>query len=226
MRAPAKYLIDGRPGRISSDRDRTKNMRDGAISSDRTNAPSADAGRCAAVCPGRHRRLLLGLALTTLLSSLPAGGSGRLAGQELQLAELLSPQLWAKYQSQPKYKDRIEIYHQALDQLAGRLRNHLKKMEMDQVAESLRKISALSYLARREPARNSAGPKDLASKQVRKLEIHIRRSVVTFSDYRLSVPFDYRAEFESTMKDLEEWRNQLLLQLFGKAAAAPTEPRP
>lgn len=165
----------------------------------------------------------LAIALAALSCSPSAGRAGQ---QELQLADLMSAQLWAKYQSRPKYKDKIEIYHQAFDQLTSRLRAHLKKMEMDQVAESLRQISALSQLARQEPARTSAGPKDLASKQVRKLEIHIRRTVVTFNDYRLSVPFDFRADFESTMKDLEEWRNQLLLQLFGKAAAVSKEPRP
>jgi hypothetical protein len=216
-------LSTGRPARAGKGR---KTATRGTIFGDKAMARCPQTAHGATGRPPRRRLPCLGLALAALSFLCLPLCAGRAGPQEPQLADLMSAQLWAKYQSRPKYKDRIEIYHQAFDQLAGRLRTHLKKMEMDQVAESLHKISALARLAREEPARASAGPKDLASKQVRKLEIHIRRTVVTFNDYRLSVPFDFRADFESTTKDLEEWRNQLLMQLFGKAAAASREPQP
>jgi hypothetical protein len=172
----------------------------------------------------RKKGIIILLTLPILLAANPSRAQEAAARKDLQLQDLLSPQLLARYNSQQKYKDRVEVYHQALSDIAGQLRAQLKKMEMGAVTEDLHRMRSLSLLAQQEPARAAASPKDLRTKQVRKLEIHIRQLVATLNDYKLSVPFDYRADFESATRDLEEWRNQLLIQLFGKAAATPRPP--
>jgi hypothetical protein len=172
----------------------------------------------------RRKGTMLLFILPILLAVNPSRAQEAAARKNLQLQDLMSSGLFAKYNSQSKYKDRVEIYHQALSDIAGQLRTHLKKMEMTAVTEDLQKMSSLSLLAQQEPTRAAASSKDLRSRQVRKLEIHIRLLFTTLNDYKLSVPFDYRADFENTTRDMEEWRNQLLIQLFGKTAAAPRPP--
>jgi hypothetical protein len=163
-------------------------------------------------------------ALLAAFTSAAAIGLSQENAPNPPLQALLSPKQYQEYSQKPKYKDRIDLYHKAFDGTASELRGHLKKMDMEVVFDNLRKIRALSRYVREDPSRAAASPKDLRSKEVRKLEIRIRQLVFTLNDYRLSVPFDYRAEFETSARDLEELRNELLIQLFGKAAASPRNP--
>ena len=156
-------------------------------------------------------------------STIPA--QAPVAGRPLSLEDLFSPSQLDKYKKKTKYQDRIDIYHGALDSLASRMRDHLKKKELAKVEEYLSKIRALAQNARQEPARESASNKDLRAKQVRKFEIRIRKLVSTLNSDKLSVPFDFREGFELAARDLEELRNQLLIQIFGEAAA-PRNPPP
>jgi hypothetical protein len=141
-----------------------------------------------------------------------------------QLEELLTPKLYRDYNRQSNYKDRLDVIKQGLEKCMSDLKDHLKKMDTEVVLENLRKMSALALYAQDEPSRRSASPKDLRSKQVKKAEIRIREIVSTLRDYRLSVPFEYRGQFDAAMAALEELRDQLLVQLFGKAAASPRPP--
>jgi hypothetical protein len=141
-----------------------------------------------------------------------------------QLKELLPPKLYDDYNQRPNYKDRLDIMRRGMEAWFSDLRSHLKKMDTEVVLEDLRKISALSRFAQEEPSRQSASPKDLRSKQVKQAEIKLRQIAATLHDYRLSVPFEYRSQFAAAVTDLEVLRNQLLVQLFGKAAASPRPP--
>jgi hypothetical protein len=141
-----------------------------------------------------------------------------------QLKDLLPPKLYDDYNRRPNYKDRLDIIKRGVEASVADLKSHLKKMDTEVVLDNLRKISALARQAQDEPSRRSASPKDLRSKQVKKAEIRFRELVSTLHDYQLSVPFEYRGQFDTAITDLEELRNQLLVQLFGKAAASPRPP--
>ncbi len=132
--------------------------------------------------------------------------------------QLFSAKKYAQYQSKPKYKDRLDIYREVLDDQITEVRSRLKKLELGNAAEILGQMRAVTRHAMAEPSRESASAKDLRSTQVRKLEIRIRKIVGILDDLRLSVPYDYRAGFEVTSAELEKLRDQLLKQLFDRGS--------
>lgn len=132
--------------------------------------------------------------------------------------QLFPAKKYAQYQSRPNYKDRMDIYREVLDDQIADVRSRLKKLELDNAVGILRQIGAVARHAMTDPSRESTNPKDLRSKQVKKLEIRIRKMVGTLDDLKLGVPYDYRAEFEATSGELEKLRDQLLKQLFGRGS--------
>jgi len=130
------------------------------------------------------------------------------------LEELLSPGQYVKYVSKPKYKDRIDIFRKTMEGYGSMLRRHLDKKDLNQARQVLTNLRALTHYVQEEPTRSSASPKDLRSKQVKKMEILLRKQLDTMSDMKLSVPFDFRAEFEDTTQAFEQLRDQLLRGLF------------
>jgi hypothetical protein len=176
---------------------------------------------CASIrsLPGITVRRQLPLLPCVIVALIPA--AGLLWGQQslrpaIPLEELLSPGLRVKYQSKPSYKDRLDVYREALNERDSQLRAELKKLNLDGIAEGLAAMRALAAFAISEPTRKSASPKDLRSKTVKDLEIRIRKLVLELVDFRLSVPPEFHGNFDSTIGPLNDLRNQLLRQLFEK----------
>lgn len=158
-----------------------------------------------------------------LLIVLFASSSFAAAGQGEQTADppvmqLFPAKKYAQYQSKPKYKDRMDIYREVLDDQIAEVRSRLKKLELARASEILLEMRAVARHAMTDPSRESANPKDFRSKQVKKLEIRIRKMVGTLDDLKLGVPYDYRSNFEETAAVLEKFRDQLLQQLFGRGS--------
>ncbi|MBM3791049.1 MAG: hypothetical protein FJW35_11975 [Acidobacteria bacterium] len=168
----------------------------------------------------------LGAALCCAVSGAPDVAAQEPGPPDRPISSLLSEKRLREYNRNPKYKGRIDIFREAYDDLASHLADDLKKMDMEKVFQDLRDMRALAGHVQNEPTRGAASAKDLRSKEVKKLEIRIRKLTAALDDYRLSVPFDDRGEFEATVNELEGLRNQLLIQLFGKAAARPQDPDP
>jgi hypothetical protein len=161
--------------------------------------------------------------LVVCLFFLAAGLADMPAADERRpLPELISPAEYNEYQRKSRYKDRMKLFRKILDRDVDLLANHTKHWEIEEVIavlEGLREISA--YV--REEATEASNPKDLRSTEVKRLEIRLRKLVERVDELRRAVPFEYREEFESTSKAMEELRNQLLVQLFGKSIKPPEE---
>ncbi len=131
------------------------------------------------------------------------------------LEALLSPKHYRDYQRKPEYKKRLDIYRESFSDHASSLRSHIDKQDLNEGLVVLGKIRALARYAMEEPSRSSASPKDFRSRQVKKLEIRIRRLIDTLDDAKNSIPYRYRNSFEEAEQDLEDLRNLLLEELFG-----------
>jgi hypothetical protein len=130
------------------------------------------------------------------------------------LQELLAPDQYRKYISKTKYKDRIDILRKTMESYGSMLRRHLDRKDLNEVKQALTRLRALTHYAQEEPTRSAASQKDLRSKQIKKMEILLRRQLDTLNDMKLSVPFDFRPEFEETTEAFERLRDQLLRGLF------------
>ncbi len=135
------------------------------------------------------------------------------------LSELLTQREYQKYRAKPRYKDRIDLFQKVFDRQVRAVRVYLGQKRLEKVLNTLQDMGQMARYAMQEPSRARAQIKELQSKQVKKLEIRLRKLLENLDDLRFSVPFEYRTEFDRTKEDLEKLRDQLLRQLFGEALA-------
>jgi hypothetical protein len=138
------------------------------------------------------------------------------------LPDLISPSEYNEYQRKARYRDRMKLFRKILDRDVELLADHTKNWEIDEVISVLKGIREISAYAKEEAA-EAGNSKDLRSADVRRLEIRLRKLVERMDALKRAVPFEYREEFEITTKAMEELRNQLLNQLFGKFIIPPQE---
>ncbi|MFQ5740356.1 MAG: hypothetical protein ACE5JX_15215 [Acidobacteriota bacterium] len=137
-------------------------------------------------------------------------------GETIPLADLLSSKEMRVYQSKPSYKDRMDLFRKVLERYSKDISSSVRKRNIEETIQHLKEIRALTHYGEKQ-AQRVKKPKELSSKQVKKLEIRVRKLVQTLADLAIAVPFEYREEFEATEQRLESFRNQLLKQLFGTA---------
>ncbi len=134
--------------------------------------------------------------------------------QRPPLQNLLSPSEWNRHQRKCKYPDRMDLFRLILDRRVRLLERYLKQRHVDQAVELMAEVRSLVHYAIQE-ASQVKNPKDLRSREIKKLEILLRKLVETIGNLKRSVPFPFRAEFELTARKLEAFRNQLLIGIFG-----------
>ncbi len=138
------------------------------------------------------------------------------------LQDVLSHEEFRKYQSQPKFRDQMNLFGRVMARYEKMLRVHVKETEIDGTLKCLKRLRVLGDHALQK-ASQPTKDKDLRSKQVKKLEIHLRKFLESIDDLKLSVPFAHRKEFETTAKSLEKLRNQLLKGIFGVVLFTPND---
>lgn len=132
------------------------------------------------------------------------------------LKDLLTERELREYQRKPKYRDRIDLFREVFDRRVDLLQRYIQRDQLDETADLLQKISALSHYAG-EQSSNAKKDKDLRSSEVKKLEIRLRKLIETINDLQTTVPFEYAEGFENTIRTLEQLRKTLLEQLLGDA---------
>jgi len=132
------------------------------------------------------------------------------------LKDLLTERELREYQRKPKYRDRIDLFREVFDRRVDLLQRYIQRDQLDETADLLQKISALSHYAG-EQSSNAKKDKDLRSSEVKKLEIRLRKLIETINDLQTTVPFEYAEGFENTIRTLEQLRRTLLEQLLGEA---------
>lgn len=137
-------------------------------------------------------------------------------GEETALQDLLTEREFSEYQRRPGYNDRIDLFREAFDRRVDLLQRYISRDQLEDAADLLRQISALSHHAAEESS-NVKKDKDLRSTEVKKLEIRLRKLIETLDDLQTTVPFEYLEGFEDTIEALEQLRKRLLGQLLGEA---------
>ncbi len=155
--------------------------------------------------------LFLTLAIVSLVSPLHLAQD-----VDLPLTDLLTERELRDYQRKPQYRDRIDLFREVFDRRVDLLHRYIQRDQLDETADLLQKISALSHHADDESS-NAKKDKDLRSTEVKKLEIRLRKLIETISDLQTTVPFEYLEGFENTIRALEQLRKTLLAQLLGEA---------
>ncbi|MEJ2077578.1 MAG: hypothetical protein P8020_00095 [Acidobacteriota bacterium] len=146
------------------------------------------------------------------------------ASQEAQipLDQILSARDLAKYKSEERYHSKVEILRKAIERRADHLPDQIEARDLPVISRNLAEIRGLTSSAL-EISLNVTDKDERRHKEVKKLEIELRKLSINLGDLSLAVPLEDRTQFETTRQLLEDLRNQLLRQLFGKAIgqAAP-----
>ncbi len=135
-------------------------------------------------------------------------------GVDPPITDLLTERELREYQRKPNYRDRIDLFREVFDRRVDLLQRYIQRDQLDETADLLQKISALSHHAV-EQSSNAKNDKDLRSTEVKKLEIRLRKLIETIHDLQTTVPFEYVEGFENTIRALEQLRKILLAQLLG-----------
>jgi len=135
---------------------------------------------------------------------------------EKKLEELFTARELQKYRTEVKYKDRMEVFTDVLKRFSQLLRGQVEKKTIDDLLDTLDTLQSLSHHALKEPM--PANKKELRSGEVRKLEIRIRKLIEDIEDAKSIAAYEYRVEFDESIDDLAQLRDQLLQNMFGDAA--------
>ena len=86
--------------------------------------------------------LFLTLAIVSLVSPLHLA-----QGVDLSLTDLLTERELRDYQRKPQYRDRIDLFREVFDRRVDLLHRYIQRDQLDETADLLQKISALSHHA-------------------------------------------------------------------------------
>ncbi|MCZ6486086.1 MAG: hypothetical protein O6826_10350, partial [Acidobacteria bacterium] len=113
-----------------------------------------------------------------------------------------------------KYRNRMDLFRKVLEARSSLLERFVHENKLEELREILLRIRALCPHVEDESSDVKKGS-DLRSKQVRKLEIYLRKLVKRVKDLQTVAPVKYAEEFEVTAEALERLRRILLTQLLG-----------
>ena len=135
---------------------------------------------------------------------------------QIPLHEILNRKDFSNYSKKEKYNDRIEILRKGLEKRTKTLHPLVKKLDTDSVDRALREIRTIISIAT-ELSSKESNEKELRHKEVKKMEIVLRKLSEDLEDLKLGFPYENRSPFELTRDEAEEFRDRLLIQLFGEA---------
>ncbi len=170
-------------------------------------------------------RLCLWLAMAGTLP-LPAPAAAALeepAEQRLPLEQLLSSKELGSFLQKPRYPDRLKILREAIEQRAKRLETQIGELNLAVVFRTLAEIRGLAAHGL-ELAKGDLTEKDRRHREVKRMEIALRKLAIQLNDQKMDVPLEERHQFELTAELVEDFRNRLLRQLFGSALGQGTNP--
>jgi hypothetical protein len=161
------------------------------------------------------------LKLILLILLFQVDGSGEFSGPILPLDEVLSKKRLTEYYSKTKYRDRLKVLREALEVRTKRLPPLIDQRNLATIYRSLGEMRTICAQAM-EISAEEANEKERRHKEVKKLEIVLRKLGEILDDTKMEVPLENRVPFDQTKQGIEELREQLLRQLFGKALGTST----
>ena len=133
--------------------------------------------------------------------------------------ELLLPAELNLYRQKPQYRARMDLFRKVLERQVGQLTRLAQAQSLEPAQNLLEDIRWLCIHGITET--QEADRRDFRSKQVRKLEIRIRHLATAVDDLKKSFLVEQHSLFETTVRHLEAFRNQLLGQLFDNSLSLP-----
>lgn len=150
-------------------------------------------------------------------------------GQDPPLDQLLNAKELRDYQRKTKYKDRMEVFADAMKRYSDQLRRQVDKKEVGQIISTLDQLEYLAHYVANEPP--PVNKKDRKAGEIRKMEIRLRKLLEDIHDAKSVAPYEYHEEFDKTFAELADLRGRLLKNFFGTALGEPqqsesTPPKP
>ena len=139
------------------------------------------------------------------------------------LKDLLTDREFEQYRKASTYKDRIDFFRKTFDTRSDLLQQFVRRNEDKTVAKLLYQLRSLAqHLAEGSP--RQVREKDLRSKEVKRLEISLRKLIERIKDFRSVVTIENRDQIDLTTQALEDLRRTLLKQMFGDVLARHKAP--
>ena len=138
------------------------------------------------------------------------------ADNQIPLQEILNRKDFSNYSKKEKYNDRIEVLRKALEKKSKALHPLIDKQDLAPADRALLEIRTIISVAAGISAEES-NEKELRHKEVKRMEIVLRKLSEDLDDLKMEFPYENRTPFESTRDEAEEFRDRLLKQLFGEA---------
>jgi len=136
------------------------------------------------------------------------------------LQEALNRKAYSDYREEGKYHNRIEILRKALEKKMKVLQSLVNQHQEDSVRRLLAQCRTIISEAEEQTSQEK-NEKELRHKEVKKMEIILRKLSDETEDLKLEFPLEARAPFEAVRDQAEKFRDRLLRNLFGEALGTP-----
>jgi hypothetical protein len=167
-----------------------------------------------------------------------------LNAEEIAFEDLLTPSTLSRYQKSD-YPDKLKILRASIQSTGNRLKIQVSRQDRQGYLASLEEMKTLSEEAFARSS-ETMSEKMMRHREVKRMEIFLRKEIDLLEDLKLEVPYDIRDNFQAPKESMDRLRNKLFLQLFESArefktdlgsgafsfsggspsAAAPTSPAP
>jgi hypothetical protein len=141
------------------------------------------------------------------------------AEERLPLQDLLTARDFRKFSLEDKYHNRIKILRKTFEAKVRILRRNVQQRDVAGSFRSLAELRGLAFHGLQDSLAET-NEKEQRHKEVKNFEIRLRKFTEEVEDLKLSVPLEDRYQFEMTSELVEELRDQLLKQLFGRVITA------
>lgn len=153
----------------------------------------------------------MSLLISLLILTVPAESTRQSPPPSLE--EVLSAREFQKFNSEDKYHDRIEILRRSMEELSRRIGPLTRKADLSQAYHELAQIRTLCDAAT-TLSDDESDSGELRHKEVKRLEIVVRKMLTELEDLKTIVSFQERDPYERTSEMLADLRDRLLEQLF------------
>jgi hypothetical protein len=144
--------------------------------------------------------------------------------EEIALENILPPSTLSRYQKSD-YPGMLKILRTAIQSTSNRLKIQVSRQDREGFLASLKELETLSEEAF-DRSSEIKSEKMMRHKEVKRMEIFLRKEIDLLEDLKLEVPYDIRSSFQAPKESMDELRNKLFLQLFESAREFKTDLNP
>ncbi len=136
--------------------------------------------------------------------------------------EKILPEVTYRRYLESEYPDQLKILRNAIQNTCSRLKIQISRAEKE---EYLKRLTELKILADEAIIRSEevTSEKMLRHKEVKRMEIFLRKEIDFLEDMKLEVPYNIRGHFQPPMDSLDQLRKILFLQLFESSRSFKTD---